>query len=533
MNRYLAKLEAKAAAGKRLCVGIDPDADKTPSGVSMEDFCLRVVASTIHHAAVYKINVAFFEAIGELGWSTLKAVIDQIRKLDPEMPIIGDAKRLDIGNTNKAYAKALFEQLDFDAITIHNYLGWETAAKVFTDYADRGIYVLCRTSNKGAGEFQDLRVELTGANLIPGVEERFAGQQLVPIYQVVAYQVATFWNVNHNCGLVVGATFPEEMVQVRKLALQLPLLVPGVGSQGGDLGKAIAAAFSDDLNADFVVNVSGGVLYAHLTDQFKDEPENFERASECAAAYYSHEIQRLREEVLVEYLKKRLVSVGAIIIDDHIVYTSGKHGTVYVNLTRALNHLRLAKRIALGMADLLEYLEFDTIAAPTHSDDKYAWLVADNLLGRGLEFNPVFAQEKTLTLTTQLPGDESPRNYDTVTKDLHFPREQGVFVSGKKVVILGDVLTTGGTVDHMIGAVTQAGGEIVAIVVACNRSDYEDRYYGYPLFEVMKLSAEQWDEDTCPSCMDRTAVNVSVGHGKKFLDRHGTDPSNWPANKGS
>lgn len=524
MNRYLRKLAAKAAVGKRLCVGIDPDTKKIPKGVSVGDFCLRIVRATVRHAAVFKINVAFFEALGESGWSTLKLVIDEIRRLDAEMPIIGDAKRGDIGNTNISYAKALFEELGFDAITVHNYLGWETAGKVFTDYADRGVYVLCRTTNNGAGEFQDL---------IADTGEPILGEERAPLYQIVARNVARDWNEHVNCGLVAGATFPVELAHVRAIAPTLPLLVPGVGSQGGDLEKAIAAAFSDEIPADLVVNVSSAVLYAYLSDEFKDDPLNFTVAAERAASYYSRRIQEIRDAVFDAYLKKWLASVGAIIDDDHLVYTSGKHGTVYVNLTRALNVLRPGKRLVRSMVDLVKDLEFDTIAAPVHSDDKYGYFVADDLLGRGLEFNPVFAQERTERLMFQQPGEEKPRIYDVVTKDLNFPRDQGIFIDGKWVVIVCDVLTTGGTVDHMIDAVLAAGGKIRAIVVGCNRSEHEGTYKGYQLLQVMKLSADQWLEDACPRCKDGTLINITVGHGKGFLEKHGTDPANWPANKAS
>ncbi len=293
MSSYLEKLTAKAAVGKRLCVGIDPDTKKIPEGVSVGDFCLRIVRATVRHAAVFKINVAFFEALGESGWSTLKSVIDEIRCLDTEMPIIGDAKRGDIDNSNSAYVKSLFEELGFDAITVHNYLGWVTAGKVFTDYKDRGVYVLCRTSNKGA-KIQERLVMLTGNELIPGVEERIPGQQLVPLFLTVAHDVATEWNVNGNCGLVVGATFPDDIAKVRAVAAKLPFLVPGVGKQGGYLEKAIVAAFSDEIPIDFVVNVSSAVIYAYLSGEFKTVPDDFAEAAEAAAIYYSAEIERYR-----------------------------------------------------------------------------------------------------------------------------------------------------------------------------------------------------------------------------------------------
>lgn len=294
MSSYFEKLAAKAAAGKRLCVGMDPDTTKIPEGVSVGAFCVDNIGATVKNAAVFKVNVAFFEALGEAGWPTLKSVVDEIRYRDSEMPVIADAKRGDIGNTNKGYVEALFGQLGFDAVTLHNYLGWKGAGEVFTDCADRGFYVLCRTTNPGAPEFQDLPCVFTGDPLIPGVTQKMSGQQIVPLYQVVAHKVATGWNGNGNCGLVVGATYPEELAQVRKIAPGLPFLIPGVGAQGGDLEKAVEGAFSPDLPADFVVNVSSGVLYAYLTDQFKTDPANFVEAAARAVEFYSSEIERIR-----------------------------------------------------------------------------------------------------------------------------------------------------------------------------------------------------------------------------------------------
>jgi len=178
----------------------------------------------------------------------LANTIKFIHQVAPEVPVILDAKRADIGNTNKGYVQAAFEELGVDAITVHPYLGKE-ALQPFLNRGDKGVFVLVRTSNPGAGEFQDLQVN---------------GE---PLYQIVARQVATEWNKNNNCGVVVGATYPEELLLIRQVVGDMPILIPGIGAQGGDVEKTVRAG-KDSRGRGMIINSSRGIIFASAESDF-------------------------------------------------------------------------------------------------------------------------------------------------------------------------------------------------------------------------------------------------------------------------
>ena len=205
-------------------------------------FNKAIIDATHNFVCAYKPNSAFYEVQGEYGILQLKMTCDYLLEKYKQIPIILDVKRADIGESNDRYDKFAFEYLGVDAITLHPYLGHE-ALEPFLKRADKGCYILCRTSNKGAGELQDLKVE---------------GK---PLYQVVAKMVAKTWDKNQNCGLVVGATYPEELKTVRKIAPNLQLLIPGVGAQGGDLKKAVQYA-TNKSGDGFIISSSRGIIFA-------------------------------------------------------------------------------------------------------------------------------------------------------------------------------------------------------------------------------------------------------------------------------
>jgi orotidine-5'-phosphate decarboxylase len=241
------KSAAQWQAGKFLCVGIDVHAKLIPAGdAPLQDrlatFGRSVVEATRDVAHSYKINSAFFEAYGSEGIAALEQLCQYIRQTTPDCPIILDAKRGDIGSTNDGYVQFAFEVCGADAITVHPYMGAESLAP-FLDRADKGVIVLCRTSNPGAGEFQDQMV----------------GNQ--PLYVEVATRVEQMWNKQNNCWLVVGATVPEECAQIRAACPEIPFLIPGVGAQGGDLEATVKAARRAD-GAGFVIAVSRAILEA-------------------------------------------------------------------------------------------------------------------------------------------------------------------------------------------------------------------------------------------------------------------------------
>lgn len=257
-RHFMELYRARAALGNAVCVGLDLDFEQFPEYLKhrkaepetrLYDFAEGIVEKT-HDIALlaYKPNIAFYEAHGRAGLSALARIIAYIHEAVPDVPVILDNKRGDIGNTNLGYVRSAFELFGADAVTVSPYLGAE-ALRPFLDREEKGIFVLCRTSNKGAGEFQDLMVRAPG-------EETYA-----PLYQYVAAQVVRHWNKRGNCGLVVGATYPAELAQVRQIAPDLPFLIPGIGAQGGDV-EATVRNGRDANGHGMIINSSRGIIYA-------------------------------------------------------------------------------------------------------------------------------------------------------------------------------------------------------------------------------------------------------------------------------
>lgn len=251
-------LKVRWAKGHFVCVGLDSDYPKIPK-VAFKDspvetifgFNCDIIDAIADLVCAFKLNIAFYEAEGLQGLSALIRTTNYIREKAPEIPIILDAKRGDInGNTNKGYVYAAFQIYRADAITVNPYFGRE-ALQVFLAQADKGIFVLCRTSNPGAGEFQDLQVD---------------GE---PLYQIVARQVASEWNENGNCGVVVGATYPEELRKVRGIVGDLPILIPGIGDQGGDIEKTVKAGM-DNKKQGMIINSSRRIIFASNGPDFAE-----------------------------------------------------------------------------------------------------------------------------------------------------------------------------------------------------------------------------------------------------------------------
>ncbi|PWB74553.1 orotidine-5'-phosphate decarboxylase [candidate division GN15 bacterium] len=232
-----------------ICLGLDLDAKKMPSEYAgsikgMFDFAHRIIDATSDLVCAYKPNLAFYEALGAEGLSLLRLIRDRIPE---EVAVIMDGKRGDIGNTAQYYAESLFEKLRADWVTLSPYMGFDSL-RPFLEYKEKGAFILCLTSNAGAKDFQLLDV---------------GGK---PLYTVVAERVAG-WNKDQNCGLVVGATHPGQLRDIRTLAGDMPLLIPGVGAQGGSLEEA-ATLGTDNFQKTAVINVSRSVLYASNDKDF-------------------------------------------------------------------------------------------------------------------------------------------------------------------------------------------------------------------------------------------------------------------------
>ena len=234
------------AVDSLVCVGLDSDIDRLPIRFGKQElpqlaFNRYIIEQTADFAAAFKFNMAFYEANGAAGWRQLALSLAHLREHYPDILTICDAKRGDIGSTSAAYARAIFEELGFDAVTVNPYLGRD-AVQPFLDYDDKAVIILCRTSNPGAGELQDLRVD---------------GR---PLWQIVAERVAA-WNGNGNCMLVAAATYPDEMAQIRALVGDMTLLVPGIGAQGGDI-KAVVMAGLNRRGKGLIINSSRGIIFA-------------------------------------------------------------------------------------------------------------------------------------------------------------------------------------------------------------------------------------------------------------------------------
>ena len=246
---FFSELEKRiVTANSLLCVGLDPDAARLPASISVLQFNQAIIAATHPFVCAYKLNFAFYEAAGPEGFSLLRETLWYIPQ---DIPVIADAKRADIGNTSKAYARAIFDELGFNAVTVNPYLGFD-ALEPFLEYTDRGVFILCRTSNPGAADFQDLQVH--------------TGEGTCPLYQVVADKAAQ-WNARGNVGLVVGATSIDDLRLIRRRHPGMPFLVPGVGAQGGDLEQSVLYGRSTR-GAGLIINASRQVIFASAGPDF-------------------------------------------------------------------------------------------------------------------------------------------------------------------------------------------------------------------------------------------------------------------------
>ena len=272
---FFDKLERAAQRnGSLLCVGLDPDPAQMPVS-DVAAFNRAIIEATAGLVCAYKPNLAFYEALGERGLAALR---DTLAAIPSDIPVIADGKRSDIGNTAKAYARALFDELGVDAATVNPYLGGD-AVEPFLEREEKAAFILCRTSNPGARDLQDLLVTAPG------------GGEARPLFEMVA-EMARRWNSRGNVGLVVGATYPEELKRVRRLCPEMTFLVPGVGAQGGDVAAVVRNGL-DKAGRGLIINVSRQVLYA-------SREKDFAVAAAGAARQLRDEIARERERALAE-----------------------------------------------------------------------------------------------------------------------------------------------------------------------------------------------------------------------------------------
>lgn len=276
MSKFNERLGSAARLNRSLvCVGLDVD----PALMPVKDvsaFNRAIVDATKDLVCAYKPNIAFYEALGIEGLKALRATATHIRKVAPDVVLLCDAKRGDIDSTSAKYAEAIFDYWGFDAVTVNGYLGGESISPFF-DYADKGVFVVCRSSNPGAREFQDTILQTDCG--------------VMPLYEWMAMRSAD-WNVNGNLGLVVGATSPDQLQTVRRRCPGVPVLIPGVGAQGGELEASVKNGM--DRRADgqpcspkILINSARGIIYADHSE------DGFAEAARAAAARLRNDINNV------------------------------------------------------------------------------------------------------------------------------------------------------------------------------------------------------------------------------------------------
>jgi len=438
------------AVNSHLCVGLDPHPEDLPepSGEAAYTFCRRLIERTADIAAAYKPNSAFFEMLGSEGWQALKNVIDAV---DEEIPVILDAKRGDISSTARAYARAFFEELGVDAVTINPYMGAD-AVRPFLGDPSRGVFLLCKTSNPGARDLQDLRLSTGLAEDLP-----------LTVYERVA-ELAMKWNDNDNLGLVVGATQVDALAAVRARAPGLWILAPGIGAQGGDMEAAVQAGMRSD-GSGLLVPVSRGISRAAdprraAADLRKDINTVLSRGRS------GRRQAQAREEGGHADLMAALLEYGCIKFGEFTL-KSGLQSPIYIDLRVLAGRPRLLREVAAAFLPILQELTFDHLAALPYAAMPIA--TAISLQGK---YSMIYPRKEE-------------KDYGTRAS------VEGEYNSGERAVVIDDLITTGGSKLEGIQKLTSVGLSVEDIVVLIDRESggqamLEEK--GYRLHAVFKLS---------------------------------------------
>jgi orotidine-5'-phosphate decarboxylase len=481
---FVAKLnESIDRTGSLLCVGLDPDHRKLPPGMSQFELNKAIIDATADVASVFKPNPAFYEALGAEGVRALKDTCDYIRRVCPGTPILVDAKRGDIGNTNEALAEYVFDYLGADAITLHPYFGKESL-QTFLRREDKGIIILCRSSNPGGSEFQDLAVD---------------GQKL---YQRIARRVVEEWNDRGNCLLMVGATWPEELAEMRRIAgPDMPFLVPGTGPQGGNARAAVRAGLGAQ-GRGLMLNASRAIMFAGSGPDMANK-------ARAAALALRDEINGYRQEVVV---RQMLVESGGWLENDHFVFTNGNHSDNYINKDALYPHTEYSSRLGEAMAQAMKPWQPEVVVSPALGGivlTQWAAHHASRLLGR--EVLAVYAEK--------VDGPEK----------FAFTRGYDALVRGRRVAVLEDNLTTGKSVRRVVELVRATGGEVVGVVAMLNRGGVDKAAVGNPpeFIAIVETDLKSWPAEECELCRRGVPVNLKIAKGKKFVENlrnggHGT-----------
>ncbi len=433
--------ESVDRTGSALCVGLDPRPQNLPDRFKLFsdpllEWNLHVIESTEGLAAAYKPNIAFYEALGRAGFDLLKRTIDAI-PLDT--PVILDAKRGDIGSTAEAYARAVFDVWGVDAVTVNPFLGRDSI-KPFVERVDKGVFLLCHTSNQGASDVQE----------VPSPVE--------PLYIRMAREIHR-WSDYGNVGLVVGATFPESIAYVREVSPEAWMLIPGVGAQGGDLERAVRSGKRSD-GKGVLVNVSRGIS---LAPDAREAAEQFHRRISEAL-----ESPALPPEPLALTLVDDLFELGAVQFGDFLL-ASGRRSSVYIDLRRIIGDPGTMRKMASLYASQIAGMprKPDLIAAVPYGALPIATVVSQ---ATGLPL--IYPRKEVKDHGTRQPIE-------------------GVYSAGKRAVLVEDLVTSGGSVLEAAEKLRSEGIEVTDAVVYLDRESGAGerlREAGISLHAALKLS---------------------------------------------
>lgn len=454
-----------------LCVGLDPHVSELPepSARAARDFCIRIIKATAPYAAAFKPNAAFFEVYGPEGWAALKQVIDAVReeseRAGSHIPVILDAKRGDIASTAEAYAQSAFESLGADCITLSPYLGRDSIEPFLKDQ-EKGVFLLCKTSNPGAGDLQDLVIDRNAG------KKQGAYSPSLFLYEYVA-QLAQSWSAHNSIGLVVGATYPETLRRVRLAAPELWFLVPGVGTQGGDLEAALHASLRSD-GKGALINVSRlisrspdpGRAAAELRDQMLEiRGQRAERSLQPEQPASNH---------LLSGLANSLLAADCIKFGEFTL-KSGLQSPIYIDLRQIVSYPKLLEEIGAAYLPLLGKLSFDRIAGLPYAAIPIATAVS--MQGSYAMIYPR-KEAKTYGTKAEIEGEYHP---------------------GETVVVIDDLATTGGSKFEAIEKLTEAGLKVKDVVVLVDRQSGAREALadaGYELHAVLTITEllDYWEK---------------------------------------